>query len=433
MNRKLLLAIILVLLFAIGVIGWFFLFAQPTPAPSLNGPSNPFSLQNLPKQFQFVFKKDTEAAPISITTTEMTFPKPEALTQIWKRPTTGQTFVDQVVIQEVDATSTQGTTTITTKKLVQATTTVLMFVDRITGYLYSYNRSEGKIYQISNTTIPGVYDAYIFNNGKRIVLRYADNDKHTIVGLLANIPSVGVKDQAKPLENTVYLPAQVTSVTVNQNKTLLSYLVTGDAGGAIYTVTPKNAVLVGNTPFKEWTLSYGGNALFATSKPSAYIPGQTVYLPSFESVVSNKTGLQSNPSEKGVFLNSMWSANGLKTFLSTGGNQVVISATTIASKCGWGQKEFLVCAVPKVLPKATEGYPDDWFQGRVSFDDSLVAIDVKTSLVYPLYSFNTDKDGIFDITNISLSYDNTFLSFNKKSDASLWLLDTSLIGVEQGG
>ena len=170
MNRKLLLAIILVLLFAIGVIGWFFLFAQPTPAPSLNGPSNPFSLQNLPKQFQFVFKKDTEAAPISITTTEMTFPKPEALTQIWKRPTTGQTFVDQVVIQEVDATSTQGTTTITTKKLVQATTTVLMFVDRITGYLYSYNRSEGKIYQISNTTIPGVYDAYIFNNGCRDII-----------------------------------------------------------------------------------------------------------------------------------------------------------------------------------------------------------------------------------------------------------------------
>ena len=428
MNRKLLFAIILVLLFAIGVISWFFFFAQPTPAPSLNGPSNPFSLQNLPKQFQFVFKKNNDTPPISITTTEMTFPKPEVLTQIWNRPTTGQTFVDQMIIQEVEATSTQGTTTVMIKKLTQATTTVLMFVDRITGYVYSYNRNEGKIYQISNTTIPGVYDAYIFNNGKRIVLRYADNDKHTIVGILANIPSVGDKDQAKPLENTVYLPAQVTSVAVNQNKTLLSYLVTGDAGGAIYTVTSKGATLVANTPFKEWSLSYGGDALFATSKPSAYIEGETVYLPSFESVVTNKTGLQSNPSEKGIFLNSMWSSIGLKTFLSIGGNQVVISATTIASKCTWGQKEFLVCAVPKLLPKSTEGYPDDWFQGRVSFDDSLMTVDSKTSLVYPLYSFNTEKDGVFDITNISISNNNAFISFNKKQDTSLWLLDTDLIG-----
>lgn len=430
MNRKLLFAIILVVLFAIGIIAWFFFFAQPTPTPSLNGPYDPFSIKNIPRQFQFVFKKTSDPAPISISTTEMTFPKPEALTEVWSRPATGQTFVDQLVIKEVDATSTQGTTTIATKKLIQATTTALLFVDRITGYVYSYNRGEGKIFQISNTTIPGVYDAYIFNNGKRILLRYADNEKNTIIGLVANIPSVGEKDQAKPLENTMYLPAQVTSVAVNKKRTLVSYLVTGDGGASIYTLGQKGAALVATTPFKEWNLLYGGDMLYATSKPSAYVSGQTVSIPTFEIILGDKTGLMSNPSESGILLNSMWSDQGLKTFLSFGSKQAVLNIETLASKCTWGQKDFLVCAVPKIVLKAEEGLPDDWFQGSVSFDDILVTVNPTTSQISSLFTFNADKYGVFDVTNFSLSRDNTFISFNKKQGGSLWLLDTSLIGAE---
>lgn len=428
MNRRLLFAIVLVLLFAVGVIVWFFMYAQPNTAPSLGGTANPLSLGNLPKRFQFIYNNN-ETQP-STSTTEITPEKPQVLTEIWDKPTTGQTFIVEDIIKEVDATSTQGTTTITFKKLVHASTTILMFVDRTTGHVYGYNRDINKLYQISNTTIPGVYDAYIFNNGKKIVLRYADNDKQVIVGMLATIPNVDEKDQAKPLENTTYLPSQVTSVAVNTNKTLLSYLVTGDEGGSIYTVSSKGATLVANTPFKEWSLSYGGDTLYATTKPSAYVEGQTVILPSFEFVVGGKTGLISNPSEKGTFINSMWSSKGLKTFLSNAGNQVVLNATTIASKCTWGQNEFLVCAIPKTLPRSTEGLPDDWFQGRFSFDDSFVTVNTKTAEVYPLYSFDTAKKLSFDVVNISLSRDNTLVGFNRKQDASLWLLDTDLIGIE---
>lgn len=429
MNRRLLLAIIIVLLFAIGIIGWFFFYATPSPAPSLGKPSNPFSLKDFPKQFQFILKNNNEAPP-SESTTEVTFAQPQALTEIWHRPTTGQTFIEQDTVREVDATSTQGTTTITNKKLVHATTTVLMFVDRITGYVYGYNRTLEKIYQISNTTIPGIYDSYIFNNGKKIVLRYADNDKHTIVGILANIPSVNEREQAKPLENTTYLPAQVTSVAINKKNTLLSYLVTGDSGGSVYTISPKETTLVGTTPFKEWALSYGGDTLYATSKPSAYVSGQTTRLPSFETIIGDKTGLMSNPGEGGIFLNSMWSSKGLKTFLSVGSNQVVLPITTLSSKCTWGRNNFLVCAVPKTLPRGSEGLPDDWFQGRVSFDDSLVIINPKTSESYPLYSFNTEKNGVFDIQKISLSFNSTLVAFIKKENSSLWLLDTNLINDE---
>ncbi len=428
-NRRLLFAIIFVLIFAIGVVSWFFFYATPKSAPTFGETNNPLSLGTFPKRFQFIFNNNDDVPP-SETTTEITFAEPEALTEIWNRPATGQTFVNVGRIEEITSTSTQGTTTITTKKLAYATSTILMFVDRITGYTYAYNKELGKTYQVSNTTIPGVHDAYIFNHGKNIILRYEDTTKNTIVGILATIPKVNDKEQAKPLENITYLPSQVTSVAVNKKTGGASYLVTGDQGGSIYTVTEKGAVLVANTPFKEWTLAYGGNTLFATSKPSAYVEGQTVIVPSFEFIIGNKTGLMSNPGETGVFLASMWSNSGLKTFFSLYGKQAILPISTLASKCAWGNKGFLVCAVPKTIPRKVEGLPDDWFQGRYSFSDSLVEVNVETAEAHPLYTFDLTKNTAFDITDISISSDNTNIAFNKKQNFSLWLIDTTRISAE---
>lgn len=426
MNRTLLFSTILVLLFAIGVIGWFFMYADKKTAPTFKEEINPLSLKTFPKGFLF-FGDNKEEPPTSTLTTEMTFAKPEVLTKIWERPATGQTFVDMQNIIEIDATSTVGTTTINIKKLSYATSTLLLFVDRPTGYVYAYNRELLKIYQISNTTIPGIYDAYIFNNGENIVLRYENTENHTIVGILAKIPKVKENEQAKPLENIQNLPQEVTSVAVNKNKTLLSYLVTGGENASIYTISSKGVALIGTSPFKEWALSYGGDILYATSKPSAYVEGQTVKIPSFETVLGNRTGLMSLVSPTGIFLNSMWSSDGLKTFLSKNSNQLVLSIRTIANKCSWGDNEYLICAVPKLLPKKTEGLPDDWFQGRYFFEDDIVTVNAITSEITPLYSFNQENKEIFDVTKITTSKNNTFISFIRKQDASLWLLDASLI------
>ncbi|MBP6948463.1 MAG: hypothetical protein KBC41_01240 [Candidatus Pacebacteria bacterium] len=428
MNRRLLFAVAFTLLFAVCVIIWFFVYATPRTETTLGKPVDPFAIKELPKKFQFL--KSEGEIPVSTSTTEMTFAKPEILTQIWNRPTTGQTFIEKSIVQEIQATTTKGTTTISIKKLIQATSTTLMFVDRITGYIYGYNRESTKIYQISNSTIPGIYDAYIFNNGKQILFRYEDTDTNTIVTELATIPSVGEKEEPKSLENRKFLPEGVTSIALNSKKTLASYLVTSNEGSSIYTIRPSTTDFIASSPHTSWKLSYSGDALFATTKPSAYVEGYTVKIPSFEFIIGNKTGLESNPSEKGTFISSMWSNTGLKTFLSLNGNQKVLDIKTLSSKCAWGQKEFLVCAVPKTLTKSVEGLPDDWFQGRFFFDDSFVTVDTITGEILPLYTFDTTEKGIFDVINISLSKDNSMVTFLRKQDYTLWLLDTNLFNAE---
>jgi hypothetical protein len=71
-----------------------------------------------------------------------------------------------------------------------------------------------------------------------------------------------------------------------------------------------------------------------------------------------------------------------------------------------------------------EGLPDDWFQGRVSFSDDLKIVDTTTGDIFSLYTFS-EKEGEFDITNIDLSQNNDLITFIRKQDSTLWLVNTN--------
>ena len=125
----------------------------------------------------------------------------------------------------------------------------------------------------------------------------------------------------------------------------------------------------------------------------------------------------------------MWSSTGLVSFLSTKDRNTTLSISTLASKCTWGQKEYLLCAVPESLPKGAEGLPDDWFQGSLFFNDSLFVINPTSGLSSFLYSFSETKKS-FDVTHLTLSSDNLLIGFNRKQDETLWLLKINLINVD---
>jgi hypothetical protein len=282
-------------------------------------------------------------------------------------------------------------------------------------------------YQISNTTIPGIYDAYIFNNGKSVVMRYLDGDRRTIVSVLASIPQVQEGENPLPLMETTFLPKNVSSVAVSASSQKVSYVVPGTTGSSVYTIAPVGQTLTATSPFSEWSLSYGGEELYAQSKPSAFIEGSTVKLPYFAITESKKTGLVSLPSPHGELLNSMWSNTGLVTYVRAGGDPIILSVKTIASKCSWLKKSPVVlCAIPKDVPRADEGLPDEWYQGSFLFNDTLQFIDAKNGTPYPLYTFD-EKIGAMDLIKIILSENERDVSFIRKQDETLWLLKTDLL------
>ena len=424
-NRRLLIAIGFVVFFVVIVLVWYFFYAKPIVAPTLNGTNDPLPTRIFPPRSSFIFWRDTPSS--STTTTEIIDPLKDPLIKIWGSPSTGQTFISSQILQEITATSTSGSSTILVKKTVRATSTALLFVDRTTGYVYGHSIETGKTYQVSNTIVPGVYDAYFFENGKRIIMRYLDQEKNAVVGLIATVPDVMENGSALPLGRKQYLTSQVVSVAVNQKKDEVSYVVATERGSAAYTVgKAKDPILAASSPFREWNISYGGNTLYVTTKPSAYVEGSTFSLPFFQAEIIEKTGLMTTPLESDTLLNSMWGKNGLVTFFSKNGDIKVLPIQTLAPKCAWGRKAILVCAIPRMIPFTTEGLPDDWFQGRISFEDDLAIIDKNTGDKYPLYDFS-EADGFFDIVGITVSLDTDLFSFNNKKDGSLWLLNTNLI------
>lgn len=428
-SRKLLFLIILVSLFSIASLVWYFFFTTPTQAPSLAQATGNFIRDIIP-QSSFIFGSQ-QKNPDQTSTTEITLPYEEVLLKVWDTPTTGNSFfTKQILIEQEVPQTVQGTTTLI-KKTVRATTTVLMFVDRTTGNVYGHTMDKGLTYQISNTTIPGIYDAYLFDNGTRVILRYLDQNK-TIVSVLAKIPQIQVGYDAQPLEEVSYLPNGVSSIAVSVDGKKVSYVVPNSSGSSIYTLTAGNTSvttsLIASSPFSEWSIIYGGNQLYATTKASAYVEGTTVSLPSFSRIIGGMTGLTSAPSINGSFIHSMWSNSGLQTFTVTT-NGVTLQNTdlrTIPSKCVSRNSSLFYCAIPKTLPRTTEGLPDDWYQGRVFFNDSLMIVDASTAEVYSLYSFE-ESVGEMDATHLMISSDSLFLSFIQKQTGSLWLLRTDLI------
>ncbi len=425
-HRRLQILFALIALFAFGVIVWYFLFSKPESAPTLQTPTSAFSLRDLPARFAFIFQGDE---PGTNTETEITPASAIPFNRIWGAPATGNVFVSRPILREVTSTSTVGTTTISTTKTVRATTTVLMFVDRVTGYVYGHVVESGTTYQISNTTIPGVFDAYIWAGGDRIVMRSLGADRKTIVSILASIPNVQEGRDPEPLIDTTYLPQNISSTAVSKNLSTVSYVVPGSNGSTIYSLSLRGTARVADSPFSEWTLSYGGEQLYATSHASAYVEGATVALPSFSSVVGGKTGLLSTPSSNGPMLNSMWSQSGLATFGVSVGKIASFTTKTLASKCVGTVSPYFVCGIPQSIPESVEGLPDDWYQGRFMFDDTLSIVNAQNGETYTLYSF-PETYGQIDVTHLTASAGSDLISFIRRQDGSLFLLNTNLFADE---
>ncbi len=422
MNRKLLFATGLVFLFVVVVLVWYFFYAKPVTAPSLSQTNNPLGQNQLPPRAQFI---GGSVGDEQTSTTEVTQKPEDPLIRVWDKPTTGQRYVIDQVMREETATTTQGTSTIEIKKIVRATTTVMLFVDRGTGYIYGYYPEDNSVFQITNTIVPGVHDAYIFNDGKRVIMRYANNENEVIVAMVATIPPFIKNGVASSLTNIEYLNSEVSSVAVDPKGKKVAYLVKTDSGSSVYTMEGSDPVSVVSSPFGEWDLSYGGEALYATTKASSFAMGVATRLPSFNVITGERPGFNITPSSSYVF-GSSWRNGSIETVMIDGGGVRPVSIKTLASKCGWGSGDVLVCAVPKTLPRMGKDLPDAWFQGLVSFEDDLVTIDPNTLEDFPLFSFDK-KYGVFDVTNITISDALDFISFINKRNGELWVLKTKLL------
>ncbi len=313
-------------------------------------------------------------------------------------------------------------------------TTVVRYLEKEVGRVFDIDMSiPSSKTKITNTTIPKVYSAVFGKNGTDVLLRYLD-DNSSIQTYHASIPvatSTEAITEGVPLKGT-FLAENIRDVSVSpQNSRLFSLLSSGDSAvGVISEFNGSKKSQIFDSPFAEWLSSFPNEkTILLVTKPSFAITGSAYKLDSrsgsFQKIYGGAFGLTAllSPDEKNLLVSrieGVFPVVGLYNIKD--GKFMSMGLKTIADKCLWATNIIIYCGVPNTIPPANSGYPDAWYQGVVSFSDSIWKIDVEILSTELVSSISQVSKENVDAVNLSVDKNKNYLFFLNKRDSSLWSL-----------
>jgi len=292
-----------------------------------------------------------------------------------------------------------------------------------------------KVKKLSNTTIPDLGEAFLGQRGSWAILRYAEKDENSPTGFTIQSFSGKITEPPSPeVVGTVdgdFLPANIIALTLSPDKTKMFYLIKENENvlGFVSSLDNKNKEQVFSFPFGEWLVDWPNEKnIVLNTKPSAAVAGFLFFLNPKEKKISNIlagiSGLTSLGSPDGKFVLFSQSINkALKlSFYDIDKNEAKsANLKTLAEKCVFNEGGTTIyCAVPKTIPEAD--YPDEWYQGIVSFADEIWKIDVATLKTTKIADPAEEIGEEVDATNLAVDSGEKNLVFINKRDGSLWLL-----------
>ncbi len=253
-------------------------------------------------------------------------------------------------------------------------------------------------------------------------------DKATLDAVNADCVSVQASFQqqnsgAQKLVGT-FLPSNISRGTVSPDGTQLFFLVPNDTGitGIRSSSDGTHQGSIFASPLTEWMPQWFNSSTIAmTTLASQQVDGFLYFLDpttgSFKKILGPVQGLTTlvNPTGTTV-LEGQSTAKSLQlsVYSTTTGQTSNAGVATLPAKCTWENATVAICAVPQAIPDGQ--YPDDWYQGNVTFNDAFWSIDTTTGATTNLFSPTQQ----FDAEDLQVSPDGNYLYFINKTDGSLW-------------
>ncbi|MBI2045997.1 MAG: hypothetical protein HYT28_01065 [Parcubacteria group bacterium] len=303
--------------------------------------------------------------------------------------------------------------------------TYIRYIEKRTGNVYEADTASYGNNRITNTTIPGVAEAFWNHDGSQMVIRYIDKDTGAIKNFGAKI---------NELKNTLegaFLPDSIREIAVSPDADKIFYTLPfqTDTAGASANFDGTKTLNIFNSPFSEWRVSWPLSKTIALATKSSFAASGYLYFlntqtEALNSVLSGVRGLLALPSPDGKYvLYSESTEDGFILNLFTRGNKAVteLPTSTLPEKCVWAKDSItLYCAAPLIIPMGK--YPDAWYQGIVSFSDDIWKINTETGFIDLVMQLEDEARVPIDALNPALSPDEDYLIFINKKDSSLWSL-----------
>ncbi|MFA5838715.1 MAG: hypothetical protein WC849_02150 [Candidatus Paceibacterota bacterium] len=320
----------------------------------------------------------------------------------------------------------------------------IRYVDRATGHIYETWTKSGEQVRISNTTIPKVYETSWNKSGDGFIARYLDENNEDITTYFAKLKE---KENAKDLKGDLYeldgyfLQKNITDLSVSPAGKNIAYIIKKQGSSSVVNseFNGKNGSEIFNSPLTEWAVEWFGNNFLLKTKPT-YKTGGFVYrldnygtLTKILSDINGLTTLGKGDGSSLLYSESLNNSFGLYSYNMSSKEKTKLKLNTLPEKCVWSKKDSSVvyCAVPKTIPYGE--YPDDWYQGIVSFDDIIWILDTKINLGSVVVDPERYSASSVDTINLMLNENEDYLIFTNKKDYSLWGIDmtsepTEIIG-----
>lgn len=397
MRRTLIIAGILIVLVGIGT-GIYFYFFASTPSVSVGPP--PGGLPTAGEGGPFGTDGETAGAPASSTSAPV--PVSARLVKI----SAGPVALGEAVI------NTKGANASSTPE------TEVRFIDRRSGNVFSYKVATGALTRISNKTVPGIESALWLPDASVAFVRYLSGTDLSTVNTYA-LPANGA--------NGFFLQQNLSGIAVASTSVLtLSSGVNGSIASLSRTDGSRPSTLF-TSPLSALRVSFAGrNQYLAFTKPSAALPGSAFLVDSsgrFSRIIGPKNGLVALPSPLGTWALVSSVADeelSMELVRTSTGESLRLPVATVADKCVWAADDSAVyCGIPQ-SPPLGRNYPDDWYQGAVSFDDRIWKIQVSGRYAQMVLDFPTETKLSLDAESLAIDPAGTVLVFVNKNDGSLW-------------
>jgi len=433
MSKKTFILIVLIILIALGGGYYWFFVRVPSLSVNTNTTNNQNSGNGIFAPFGNIHQSSTTPTTINSSTTITTSTTPTAITV----PT----------LREISTMPVGGMMSSTT-----ASTTILRWIDRGTGHVYQAYGDNTAITEISNTTIPMIYNSYWNTAANSFIFTSLSDTNSGVANFYTTLTlnSISASTSSSTAQVTQYSlagsPLSPETLTLTASPSLgktgnqvLTLLDDGNGGAAGYisNFDGSKKTQIFDTPLQQVNVQWPATSTIAiTTKGTAFGTGFLYYVNTkngnFTKIIGNIDGLStlvnSNATEV-LYSHSNNTNTGIVTSIyNTATNQSQdLPFDTLAEKCVWSklQNTVIYCAIPSNIPSAA--YPDSWYQGTVSFNDTLWEIDTTTGDVHELVDLTKTAGQPIDAENLQLSPNENLLYFINKTNLSLWSFDLNAI------
>lgn len=293
-------------------------------------------------------------------------------------------------------------------------TSTVRYMDRGTGHVFDADLLSGEVTRVSNKTIQKAHAAFWTQEGEGVLYQQLENS--TVRTTYLDITD----------ETTISLPDNITTVAVSGDGSEVAFLVRNQ----LYIGDPSNiGQSTGTVPGTSWIIDWiDPETLSFTTKASALLPGFTYTttggVEGFTRGVGDMLGLTVNRRGSSVLYSAnIEESDAILFFLDADTNTETFLNRTLAEKCSFFNttNDYVLCAVPTTIPNVD--MPDAWYQGQISFDDSLYLYHIPTET-----SFTYEPSEPIDAISLAATPDDSKVLFINKKDLSLWVLDLEGLG-----